>query len=154
MEESELNPISICSHLTADPKMPCAGLEVNGSPHWYCPDCLAIELANLLDTDTTPSEAAALVHVTLDHLSAITLAIHQARIALQNAGHSRVSNRLNVCKRAIYTRVSKEPRFKYGQDDGGPPSYRRTLKHYARIVELKSLSTYDGVSFSNRTVSA
>ena len=149
-----MNPISICPHLQADPDMPCAGLEVNGSPHWYCPECLAIELADLLDNpDATPSEIAALVHVKAAHLSAITLAMHQARIALQNAGHSRVSNRLNVCKRAIYTRVTKGPQYRYGQDDG-IPSYKRTLKHFARIAEPRSLSSHSGVSYSNRAVTA
>jgi hypothetical protein len=146
----EITP-SICEHVTET--APYAGLMIDNAAHWLCPACLVDHCIKLLDSmKMTPSQVANLVHVEPENLEAITLALHQARVSLRTI-NSHLSNQVNQTKQKIYKATHTTPKFRVNENDGGPPSYKRTVI-VPRVVEPKSLSSYNGVEVWNRMVTA
>ncbi len=158
MEESELNPVYICSHIN-DAAPAYIGIPTaNSEPAFYCPDCGVQRIATMTET-MKPAEIFRLLYVEKQHAQAIVNALREMTLAMRTAHpvNSLVRNRAQSVARYIANGygagTSNQPRYmrlRYGQDDGrGAPVLKTRLP---RLIEPKSLSGYNDVVAYNRQV--
>ncbi len=152
---------SICDHITSD-EVPYAGLpDANSQPRYYCPACLLQTIVVLVQT-LKPVAVFRLMQIEKQFAREITQAMRTFTYQLKrsNSPDSLSRNRVQCVARYIANAAglgtSKQERFqryRVGQDDG-VPSYKRTLKHYERAKEPRSLSSFSDVIAFNKRVTA
>jgi hypothetical protein len=152
-----MNP-SLCPHIT-DNTTPFAGLpDANNNPRFYCSLC-TVERVTALTAIMQPAAIFRMMFIEQQHAREITAAMRAFTYELKqsNPSNSLVRNRVQCVARyfanAAGLGTSKQERFqryRFGQDDGGPPSWKRS-NIVPRIVEPKSLSSFsDAIAVNKR----
>jgi len=157
LKSSELNAVTLCSHI-ADETTPFAGLpDANGQPRYYCATC-TVERVAALTVIMQPAPIFRMMFVEPRFAGAITAAMRAFTYGLKkaNPSNSLVRNRVQCVARYIANAAglgsSKQERFqryRIGQDDGGHP-WKRRLGQEVRIKEPRSLSSFSDVVVFNR----